>query len=123
MNIETDRGKATKQAEPWVPRLIGSAMIALSAILVGRSVFDSITGLYVAEAALGGFAGQKFGGFALPGAVLAFLGWVSFVTLQSNGGFFHGEGSVAFVLMLIGTIIFVISASVVHLITKKWGGG
>jgi hypothetical protein len=122
MNIETDRGKVTKRAEPWVLRLICSAIIALSAIVVGRSVFDSITGLFLAEAALGGLAGQKFGGFALPGAVLAFLGWVSFVTLQNDGGF-HGEGSAAFVLMLIGTIIFVISGSVVHLITKKWGGG
>jgi hypothetical protein len=122
MNIETARGKVTKQAEPWVPRLIGSAMIALSAILVGRSVFDSITGLFLAEAALGVFAGQKFSGFVLPGAVLAFLAWVSFVTLQNDGGF-HGEGSAAFVLMFIGTIIFVISGSVGHLITKKWGGG
>jgi hypothetical protein len=122
MNIETDRGKVNKQAEPWVPCLIGSAMIALSAILVGRSVFDSIIGLFLAEAVLGGFAGQKFGGFALPGALLAFLGWVSFVTLQNDGGF-HGEGSAAFVLMSIGTIIFVISGSVVHLITKKWCAG
>ena len=121
MNIETNRGKVAKQAEPWAPRLIGSAMLALSAIWVGRSVFDSIAGLFVAEAVLGGIAGQRFGGFVVPGAVLAFLGWVSYVTLQSDGGF-HGEGVAAFALMFIGTVIFVISGAAAHLITKKWGG-
>jgi hypothetical protein len=120
MNIETDQGQETKRAQSRMLRLFGSAMIAVSAILVGRLVFYGITGLYIAEAALGGFAGKKFGAFALPGAVLAFLGWVSFVILKDDGAF-HGEGSALLVIMFVGTIIFMISGSVAHLINKKLG--
>ena len=119
MNIETDRRQGTKQAQSRTLRLFGGAMIALSAILVGRLVFHGITGLYIAEAALGGFAGKKFGSFALPGAVLAFLAWISFVILQDDGAF-HGEGSALLVIMFVGTSIFMISGSVAHLINKKF---
>lgn len=120
MNSETNRGRGTKQAEPWSPRLVGSAIIALAAILVGRWVFDSITGLFVAEVILGGFAGGKFRAFALPGAILAFLAWVSF-EMMWNDGAFHGEGSVAFLIMFVGTTVFVISGFVVYLVTRRWG--
>jgi hypothetical protein len=118
MNIETDRGQVTKDAEPWVRRLIGSAMIALTAIWVGRSVFGSITGLFLAEAVFGGLAGWRYTGFSLAGAVLAFSAWISFEILQ-DGGAIHGEGIFALLLMSVGTTIFVISGSVVSFFMKK----
>jgi hypothetical protein len=118
MNMETDPEPVTRQAAPWVPRLLGSAMIALAAILIGRWVCDSVTGLFLAEAVLGGFAGWKFGGYAFPGAALAFLFWMSAATLW-NAAAFHGEGSLAFLLMLIGTTIFAVSGCTIHFFMKK----
>jgi hypothetical protein len=60
--------------------------------------------------------------FALPAAPLAFLLWVSFELARSDSPF-HGEGSFVFLIAIMGTTAFTITAFVAHLIAKKSGEG
>lgn len=114
--------RATKQSAPWIYRLIGSAVIALAAILIGRLVFDSVPGLFLAEASLGGLAGGKYRAVALSGAVMAFLAYVGFEILRNNRAF-QGEDSLVFLILFLGMIIFVVSALAGLFFMKKLDAG
>ena len=120
MDVEGLNGPAHEQIDSWAIRLMGGTALAFVPILVElwAHVFDSITVFLLAELALGGFAGRKFGASALTGALVAFLIWVS-LEVASKGRAFHGEDAVPSLIALAGAVIFAMSALVMRLIAKK----
>jgi len=120
MNAEELNKHAIVKLEPWTTRLIACTSLALVPIVVElwAHVFDSISVFFLAELALGGFGGRRFGALALGGALVAFLAWSGF-ELAVKHRTLHGEDVIPFLIGLAGAALFSMSALVMCFVSRK----